>query len=275
MNSFILFLFLFLHSVFGDIIWPEYSQQCQDDAGTPFNDDESTYGINGFYHDNTASFPVLQNGECPAPLAQACEDRPTEKVAYLEGPIDCGNKGWYCRIMPDENWPPINLIGDLNFGHCNTTKGFEDAGYDQDGHCHGSSVDNTYYWWVRDHFFRQYNGRLRCCCGWDEGTSETPLFSGKIANRCDYRRLVTETEDVTKCRDANEGHGLGFDNIGCDQSYMDTQLNKPIVENDDMCWEVQRFGYTEESKLCIMRHLPFITRKLKAFLKLFYLFAWS
>ena len=114
--------------------------------------------------------------------------------------------------MPQENWAPVNLISDVNFGHCNTTSGFEDAGYDQDGHCHGSSDDSTYYWWMRDHFFRQYNGRLRCCCGWydEAGAEGTPLYSGRIANRCDYRRLVTQDENLAQCRDANEDHGLGF-----------------------------------------------------------------
>ena len=66
-----------------------------------------------------------------------------------------------------------------------------------------------------------------------------------FANGCDYRRLVTETEDVTQCRDANEGHGLGFEK-GCDPEFQASQLNKPIPEDDDVCWEIQRFGFTEE-----------------------------
>ena len=45
----------------------------------------------------------------------------------MEGPIDCGDKGWYCRIMPDTNWDPVNLIPDLNFGHCNTSAAFKDG----------------------------------------------------------------------------------------------------------------------------------------------------
>ena len=237
---------LCIGSSYADIKWPLYNQQCQDDAGPPFLDDEETFGPNGYYHDKTAAYPVLQeDGTCAKPLQQACKDRPTYKTAYLEGPISCNNKGWYCRIMPDENWPPENLTGDLNFGHCNTTATFEDPGLDTDGHCHGSSVDSTYYWWVRDHFFRAYNGRLRCCCGWYQDTSTTPLFSRRIANRCDYRRLVTETENVENCRDANEEHGLGFEE-GCDISYKPSQNNKPIPEDDDICWEVQRFGYTEK-----------------------------
>ena len=98
---------------------------------------------------------------------------------------------------------------------------------------------------IRDHWHRQYNGRktvfcvlelavitsffklyfshtntnlllvfvythigVRCCCGWYTGGSQ-PVTQGRIANRCDYRRLVTSTENLANCRDANEGHGLG------------------------------------------------------------------
>ena len=248
MKSFIFALFsISLHPILADIKWPLYNQQCRDDAGSPYVDDEE-YFPGGFYHDKSAAYPVLQDGKCAKPVEKACESRPSYKTAYLEGPIDCGGGGWYCRIMPDENWRPFNLISDLNFGHCNTTEGFEDAGYDRDGHCHGSSDDSTYYWWVRDHFFRQYNGRLRCCCGWYKGTSSTPLYGGSIANRCDYRRLVTATEDLDACRDANEDHGLGFDDIGCDTTLRDSQLNKPIPEDDNICWEVQRFGFTDEGE---------------------------
>ena len=81
---------------------------------------------------------LLEDRTCAKPMKQACSVRPSYKAAYLEGPIDCGDNGWYCRIMPDANLDPQNLIADLNFGHCNTTEGFEDAGYDRDGHCHGS-----------------------------------------------------------------------------------------------------------------------------------------
>ena len=255
----LLSLSLLFSSIRADIVWPKYNQQCRDDAGPPFLDDEETFGRNGFYHDKSAAAPVLQDGKCAKPLEQACRDRPTIKTAYMEGPIDCGNQGWYCRIMPDDNWPPENLIADLNFGHCNTTDGFEDAGYDRDGHCHGSSVDNTYYWWVRDHFHRGYNGHLRCCCGWYEGTSETPMYQRRIANRCDYRRLVTETENLDNCRDANEEHNLGFDDIGCDPAYESSQLNKPIPENDDICWEVTRFGASDEGMFDLLMFFLFNT----------------
>ena len=226
----------------GDINWPEYNQQCRDDAGPPYLDDSETFPNGGKYHDYSAAAPVLQNGECPDPLKGACTSRPSIKTAFLEGPISCGDRGWYCRIMPDEKWPPLNLLGDVNFGHCNTTDNFEDAGADQDGHCHGSSKDNTYYWWIRDHWFRGYNGRLRCCCGWNDG-SETPLTGGRIGNRCDYRRQVTPDENLSQCRDANEDHGLSYEG-GCNSQYSG-QIDSPIPENNSMCWEMSRFGFSE------------------------------
>merc|ERR1712157_23883 len=123
------------------------------------------------------------------------------------------------------------------------TEGFDDAGYDQDGHGHGSSGDSTYYWWVRDHWHRGYNGRLRCCCGWYEG-GDTPLYSGRIANRCDYRRLVTKDENLEDCRDANEDHGLGYDDIGCNKKY-ESQIGSVIPESDAQCWELSKFGFSE------------------------------
>jgi len=226
--------------------WPEYNQQCQDDAGPPFLDDEETFPNGGKYHDGSAAVPILQDGKCAPVMQNACQQRPTTIGAYLEGPIDCGDQGWYCRIIIEDGWDNIGLRADYNFGHCNSTENFEDAGTDKDGHCHGSSYDNTYYWWIRDHWHRQYNGRLRCCCGWYSNTatpeiSPEPLYNGRIANRCDYRRLVTPTEDVSKCRDANEDHGLGFDDIGCNSAYSD-QIGKPIPEDDSKCWEVSKFG---------------------------------
>ena len=223
--------------------WPEYNQQCRDDAGPPFADDEDTFGKGGKYHDKSSAFPILQNGKCAPPIQKACETKPI-KTAYLEGPIDCGDKGWYCRIIMDPNWKNYNLKSDFNFGHCNRTEALEDHGWDGDGHCHGSSHDNVYYWWVRDHWHRQYNGHLRCCCGWSKGSSSTPMYERRIANRCDYRRLVTKDEPLNKCRDANEGHGMGFDDIGCDKEKYGDQIGKPIPEDDGICWEVARFGYT-------------------------------
>mmetsp|Transcript_38960 Transcript_38960/g.93324 ORF Transcript_38960/g.93324 Transcript_38960/m.93324 type:complete len:367 (-) Transcript_38960:175-1275(-) len=226
-----------------DINWPVYSQQCADDAGPPYMDDEpGTY-----YHAGSAAYPVLNDRECAEPLKDACAQRPDFKTAYLEGPISCGNNGWYCRIFDDSanGWPTANLVPDLNFGQCNSVASFEDAGYDRDGHCHGSSDDSTYYWWIRDHWFRGYNGKVRCCCGWYEGGSQ-PLYGGRIANRCDYRRLVVDEQDASTCRDANEDHNLGFDDIGCNQQYRD-QIGSPIPEDDAVCWEIERFGFTEET----------------------------
>ena len=178
--------------------------------------------------------------ECAPKMQSACEARGDSKKAYIEGPPDCGGNGWYCRILIQDGWDPMTLVGDLNFGYCNTTEGFNDPGYDQSGHCHGSDDDSTYYWWIRDHWYRGYNGRLRCCCNWSEGDS--PLTDGKVSDRCDYRRLVVDEDDAASCRDANEDHDQSFEG-GCTGP---AELNEPIEEDDSMCWELHRFGYIDE-----------------------------
>jgi len=218
--------------------FPPYSQQCRDDAGPPFLDDPP----NSLYHDGSEAVPVLKNGECAEPVRDACMSRGSPKTAYLEGPIQCNGNGWYCRILVDENWPPQNLIADLNFGYCNETEAIEDPGWDRSGHCHGSSDDSTYYWWLRDHWFRGYNGRLRCCCDW--ATGPDALTAGRIVNRCDYRRLVTTDENVENCRDANEDHGLSYEG-GCSAEFTQFQVADEIPENDQHCWEVNRFGHVD------------------------------
>ena len=42
---------------------------------------------------------------------------------------------------------------------------------------------------------------------------------------------------------------FGFDDIGCNPQYQASQLDKPIPEDDNVCWEIQRFGLTEEGAL--------------------------
>lgn len=131
--------------------FPLWNQQCRDDAGPPFADDVEFFGTNK-YHTGKPAFAV---GDCPDPLKEACATKPKTE-AFLEGPISCGGKGWFCRILEEPGWPNLNLNTDVNFGYCNTTEGFNDAGYDRSGHCHGSDSDDTFYWWVRDHWHRQY-----------------------------------------------------------------------------------------------------------------------
>jgi len=210
--------------------FPAYNQQCRDDAGPPFMDDGEIFGATGKYHNNK---PAIAVGDCPEPLAEACATKPKIE-AFLEGPVNCGSSGWYCRIVEQPGWNPANLLSDLNMAQCNTTQGFNDDGYDKDGHCHGSDSDQTFYWWVRDHWHRGYNGRLRCCCGWDE------VLEGGIVNSCDFRRLVLPTEDLNQCRDANE-EGVSPYRGGC-KSNNRPEMNKPLVEDDAKCWEVQNFG---------------------------------
>lgn len=208
-----------------------------DDAGPPFGDDAETFG-GGKYHDGSAAFPTLigpNANQCPCPLEEACQSGGA-KTAFIEGPLQCGGKGWYCRILPDPNWDGFELGSDLNAHHCNHTQSLDEAA--DTLHCHGSSDDSTYYWWVRDHWYRQYNGRLRCCCDWSGLTS-----SRAVTNRCDYRRVVAQGT-TGSCRDANEEHGLNFE-TGCDAENF--VRGQPIQEDDSQCWELQRFGHVDGS----------------------------
>merc|ERR1711865_673249 len=58
--------------------------------------------------------------------------------------------------------------------------------------------------------------------------------------------MGTREENVNNCRDANEDHNMGFDDIGCDQQYRN-QIGQPIPEDDSVCWEIERFGFTEDA----------------------------
>ena len=119
------------------------SQQCADDAGPPWGDEEEQPGA---YFDGTPALPA--DGDCPAPLAAACAtDGRSKKDAYLAGPVDCGGKGWFCRISPQASYTPKRGFRDANFAHCNRTDADES---DTDGHCHGSDDDSTYGASLRD-----------------------------------------------------------------------------------------------------------------------------
>ncbi|KAH8095118.1 hypothetical protein JL720_2394 [Aureococcus anophagefferens] len=85
--------------------------------------------------------------------------------------------------MPQDGWTSRGTLGgDLNFDHCNET-----ANDDLTGHCHGSTDDATYGWWIRDHWFRGYAGSLFCCCDWERTKG--------VVSRCDYRMPVTDVGD--------------------------------------------------------------------------------
>lgn len=75
------------------------------------------------------------------------------------------------------------------------------------------------------------------------------MYGRRITNRCGYRLLVTDTEDVNECRDKKEDLNLGFDDIGCDPQYQVSQLDKAIPQDDNVCCETQRFGFTDEDVL--------------------------
>merc|ERR1719473_1312283 len=199
------------------------SQQCRDDAGPPWGDE---LPAGPAYFDGT---PAKPEGDCPAPLAAACAAK-SKKAAFLAGPVDCGGKGWHCRIAPQPGFVPRGGFRDANFAHCNRTDADES---DADGHCHGSSEDSVYGWWVRDHWYRGYAGRLTCCCDWNG-------LKG-LVNRCDYRRKVVDANDLETCRDANEDHGKTYS--GTCAAYKDKiPFGDPALKPGNQCWVVSNFA---------------------------------
>jgi len=194
------------------------NQQCADDAGPPWMDDGPTPYYKGF-----AAKPKLPGGQCPSPLRAACEAKGVLS-AFHNGPISCGGKGWFCTIVdqPGHRMPgagPGIRFPDNNFHFCAAD---DDAHI---GHCHGSDAEDTYGWWVRDHWHRNYAGKLRCCCDWEGGTTG-------YVDRCDYRKHVTP-QVLKNCRDANEEHNVDW-GPGCGRP----RTSPP----DDQCWEMEGFG---------------------------------
>jgi len=208
------------------------AQACEDDAGPPWADDREHFP-GKHYYDDTPATPILpSSGECPAPLSAACAAKGV-KPAFLDGPINCGGAGWFCRIMPQEGWrngPAGREYGDKNFGHCNET-GADEASV---GHCHGSDADDAYGWWVRDHWFRGYAGTLHCCCDWQ-------AVQGVVSN-CDYRRRVLPEED--SCRDANEGPNAPEYEGSC-EAYRGQPFVDPLDSHPGTCWSVTHFADPE------------------------------
>jgi len=216
---------LLAHSTATSLKHPEGpSQQCQDDAGPPWMDDEAPY-FAGF----AAKPKLLNNGDCPRPLSSACR-RKGALAAFHDGPVDCGGAGWFCIITEQDGHrnPEIPTgFPDSNFAFCER-KGI-DPGHDKSGHCHGSDVDKVYGWWVRDHWHRNYAGKLKCCCNWKA--------SAGVVNRCDYRKEVTR-DALNSCRDANEEHTVDW-SPNCAGSLRGGGIKWPPMQQ---CWEMEGFG---------------------------------
>eukprot|EP00931_Biecheleriopsis_adriatica_P031403 TRINITY_DN18420_c0_g1_i2.p1 TRINITY_DN18420_c0_g1~~TRINITY_DN18420_c0_g1_i2.p1 ORF type:complete len:371 (-),score=53.71 TRINITY_DN18420_c0_g1_i2:119-1156(-) len=199
------------------------SQQCRDDAGPPWVDDGPVAYYRGY-----PNSPVLpQSGECPAPLKDACASKDA-LAAFMDGPLDCGGAGWFCRItdQPGHRAPGFGgrRFPDSNFASCNQSN----TDHDRDGHCHGSDHDDTYGWWIRDHWHRNYAGSLKCCCNWKATIG--------VVNRCDYRMHV-DAAFLPRCRDANEQHSVDW-HPGCTAQDF-AQYKEPPA---DTCWELKYFA---------------------------------
>jgi len=237
--------------------FPTLNQQCQDDAGPRWIDDIENFGTDKFYWSNSHAQAVLnQDGSCAEPVEAACRTRTNPLQAYIEGPISCPD-AWFCRIYPDPNHgSKTDFLGDRNYGDCDKST-WEETDTDQDGHCHGGMDPSSYYWWVRDHWNRPYSGRVKCCCvdSMEIANTNPPrrtMDLRGIANRCDYRAVVTVGAD--NCRDANEDHeggrmGSGF-RYGFDGPCPLAADGRTVAyvrePADEMCWEILNFGIPDD-----------------------------
>jgi len=226
-------------------------QQCTEDTGPPWADDGFEYP-NKHYWSDTPATPILpSNGKCPPPLQAACARKGT-KAAHLDGPVQCGGKGFFCRIVPQKNWlnpSAEHMKGDpkhdkgmfreSNFYHCNRKIAHpkEMEGW-ADGHCHGGLTDDSYGWWLRDHWFRGYAGTLHCCC--DYGAVKG------VVNSCDIRRHVSEADSKSgKCTDPNEDtRAEHMHTSGCsDADIANFKDPKDSAKpGQETCWTVKNFA---------------------------------
>eukprot|EP00873_Tetraselmis_striata_P033561 jgi/Tetstr1/453825/TSEL_040776.t1 len=177
--------------------------------------------------------PATDAGEpmCPDPLRDAegnpsCTPKDGESQdqafvrAFMEGPINCGGKGFFCRMKEDHagidrgvtGTPGDQLLANRNFGYCVDRTVDRQIDWNNlsrqpnnnDGHCHGSDLD-------------------------ERGDNEDWEPALDYISRCDYRGATAN--------DANQNfeRGCGRD------------IEKFIPKDDypgeaDMCWTVQNFG---------------------------------
>eukprot|EP00873_Tetraselmis_striata_P042223 jgi/Tetstr1/462487/TSEL_007478.t1 len=202
------------------------------------------------------------------PLAQACEDKLETynndaamalAAATMEGPIDCGGRGFFCRMKKDEYFsgtPYDQLYNNYNYGYCMDTRvenpdnnfpgNFDDPERD-DGHCHGSNLDSVYHDVLEDHYHRIYRGTLECCCGAEVTPSNADGYpedrdawkpAPNFIYRCDYRGP-----------DGNNGNynfddGCGGDVVSGDYTDPSNFISPADFKqaNTDVCWETKHFG---------------------------------
>lgn len=220
--------------------------------------------------------PRVPEEGCPAPLAAACkpeagETREQAQVrAYMEGPIDCGGLGFFCRMKKDSagtmrgmtGGPGDDFVNNENFGYCvdravdrsinwnNLGRQPRNNGPEADGHCHGSEFDDVYIGVLHDHYYRPYRGDLVCCCGMDpdgDGTGRGADRQWEPApqyiSRCDYRG-----------RNGNDNNQNAADDCGLDMTNFIKPDSFPNAQS--MCWELDNFGRPLEDLYSLVAPYP-------------------
>eukprot|EP00873_Tetraselmis_striata_P044829 jgi/Tetstr1/465093/TSEL_009821.t1 len=203
--------------------------------------------------------PADEQGQpaCPEPLKDAegnpsCTPKDGESQdqafvrAFMEGPINCDGKGFFCRMKEDHagidggvtGTPGDQLLANRNFGYCVDRAVDREIDWNNlsrqpnndDGHCHGSDLDIAYIGVLHDHYYRPYRGELECCCGMKErGQDEDWEPALDYISRCDYRGATAN--------DANQNYERG-----CGRDMADFIPKAEYPSEADMCWTVQNFG---------------------------------
>uniref|UniRef100_A0A061SE82 Fucolectin tachylectin-4 pentraxin-1 domain-containing protein n=1 Tax=Tetraselmis sp. GSL018 TaxID=582737 RepID=A0A061SE82_9CHLO len=181
--------------------------------------------------------------------------------AYMAGPLDCGGKGFFCRMKTDSYFsgtPRDALHNNYNYGYCKDAKeenpdnnfpGNYQRPERDDGHCHGSHLDTVYEELLEDHYYRRYRGNLVCCCGefaTPTKTSGEPenndawVPATNLMERCDFRGVDGNNNQY------NFDGGCGGD-VNRDEYVDPSNFHTPEqYKAAHTCWELKHFGVQPE-----------------------------
>ena len=62
------------------------------------------------------------------------------RAAFLDGPVQCGGRGWFCRILEQDDWKHSEGFQDSNFAHCKDEGFGEPDEHDKSGKAGGEGL---------------------------------------------------------------------------------------------------------------------------------------
>mmetsp|Transcript_34866 Transcript_34866/g.82716 ORF Transcript_34866/g.82716 Transcript_34866/m.82716 type:complete len:575 (-) Transcript_34866:348-2072(-) len=181
--------------------------------------------------------------------------------SYMEGPLDCGGKGFFCRMKTDPYFSgtPRDVLHDnYNYGYCKDAKlenpdnnfpGNYQRPERDDGHCHGSHLESVYKDLLVDHYYRRYRGNLVCCCGESVTPTKTNgepenndawIPATKLMERCDFRGANGNNNQY------NFDGGCGGDTNRDEYIVPSSFLTPEQYKASHTCWELKHFGVQPE-----------------------------